>query len=118
MDPVPPVLDEAAGGLTTDQAAFINARIAAAGIIWHPCGGCGRPWPFPTGPDDGSGDDRDWRCHGCVQALWAAAQRAGPRLPAVTDELLRRLGRMSRRQLLDWLGCVYAGEPDQIPGGR
>lgn len=46
------------------HAGEINQRIRAAGMVWHDCDGCGRPWPFPEGPHA----DREWKCHACVQA--------------------------------------------------
>ena len=49
----------------------INDAIRAAGVIWHACHGCGTDWPFPRGFHE----NRDWRCHNCVQADWAKLQR-------------------------------------------
>lgn len=57
----------------------INQRIRQAGVVWHACDGCGRDWPFPMGIPPSVNpkmhEDRDWRCHACVQAALARVRR-------------------------------------------
>lgn len=60
--------------------AGVASALVQAGVSWHLCGGCGRPWPFPMGiPPEVSlamHEQREWRCHNCVQAQWALLERA------------------------------------------
>lgn len=50
----------------------LERDIVRAGVVWHRCQHCGKPWPFPVG----AGSEREWVCHCCVQAQWAKLQRA------------------------------------------
>lgn len=49
----------------------IERAIVKEGVTWHDCNECWRPWPFPRGFHV----DREWRCHVCVQRIWAELQR-------------------------------------------
>ena len=60
------------------QGEKLNNLIVRSGVVWHDCDACGRAWPFPSGPHD----DREWRCHACVQALWGRLQRARKNIQA------------------------------------
>ena len=51
----------------------IEQRIIANGVTWHPCDGCGRPWPFPSGPDHDA--PTVFQCGVCCHALLSALTR-------------------------------------------
>jgi len=43
-------------------------------VVWAACSVCGREWPFPF-PDAPCSDQRDWRCHPCLNADYAKLTR-------------------------------------------
>jgi hypothetical protein len=50
----------------------LNDAVRREGVRWHACTACGRDWPFPAGHHE----QRDWRCHACLEADVARELRA------------------------------------------
>jgi hypothetical protein len=50
----------------------LNDAVRREGLRWHACTACGRDWPFPAGHHE----QRDWRCHACLEADVARELRA------------------------------------------
>ena len=68
------------------HADELNRRIRKAGLVWHPCAGCGRDWPFPMGvPVDDSPETHEHREWICVVCANAEERRTTPLLKRYLD---------------------------------
>jgi hypothetical protein len=88
----------------TPHARSLNALTKEAGVTWHECHGCGRDWPFPAGAKKAA-ENREWRCHGCVNADWARLQRAKRNVLA----FVRAIGTVSMDEAIAAINKEWGG---------